>query len=50
MHISLIYINLVVKNIKFKSPLCTTCTNLVKILDICKSFSTNLVNEHGNLL
>ncbi len=50
LHISVIYSNLVLtKNIKFKSPYAQLVRKFRQNFDICKSFSTNLVNELGNM-
>ena len=50
LHISLIYSNLVVtKSLNSNHRMHNLYANFVKILDVCKSFSTNLVNELGNL-
>lgn len=50
LRISLIFSNFVVLNYKLLSSSMRNLTaNFVKILDICKNFSKNLVDEHGNL-
>ena len=50
MHISLIFSNLVVtKTLSFNHRVYNLYTKFVKILEICKHFSENLVNESGNV-
>ena len=50
LYISLIFSNLVVtKSLNSNHRMHNLYANFVKILDVCKSFSTNLVNELGNL-
>ena len=49
LHISLIYSNLVViKSLNSNHRMHNLYANIVKILDVCKRFSTELVNELGN--
>lgn len=50
LHISVIYSNLVVtKTLNSNHHMHYLYANFVRIFDICKSFSTNLVNELGNM-
>ena len=50
LHISLIFSNLVVlKTLSSNRRMHNLYTKLVKILEICKQFSENLVNEMGNV-
>ena len=47
---SLIFSNLVViKTLSFNHRMYNLYTKFVKILEICKQFSENLVNESGNV-
>jgi len=51
LHISKIFSNLVVSNIKFIYLfMCNLYTKFVKFLEICKQFSEDLVTESGNML
>ena len=51
LHISLIFSNLVVfKTLSSNYRMHNLYTKFVKILEICKQFSENLVNELGNVL
>ena len=51
LHISKIFSNLVVSNIKFiYLVMCNLYTKFVKFLEICKQFSEDLVTESGNML
>lgn len=51
MRMSLIYSNIVVaKTLNPNHRMHNLYANFAKILDVCKSFSTNLVNELGNIL
>ena len=51
LHISLIFSNLVVfKTLSSNHRMHNLYTKFVKILEICKQFSENLVNEFGNVL
>ena len=50
LHISLIFSNLVVtKTLSSNHRMYNLYTKFVKILEICKHFSENLVNESGNV-
>ena len=50
LHMSLIFSNLVASNIKlYYQTMCNLYAKFVKILEICKHFSGNLVNEKGNV-
>ena len=50
LHISLIFSNLVVtKTLSSNHRMYNLYTKFVKILEICKQFSENLVNESGNV-
>ena len=50
LHMSLIFSNLVASNIKlYYQTMCNLYAKYVKILEICKHFSRNLVNEKGNV-
>ena len=50
LHISLIFSNLVVfKTLSSSHRMYNLYTKFVKILEICKQFSENLVNESGNI-
>ena len=50
LHMSLIFSNLVASNIKlYYQTMCNLYAKYVKILEICKHFSGNLVNEKGNV-
>ena len=50
LHISLIYSNLMASNIKlYNQTMCNLYAKYVKILEICKHFSGNLVNEKENV-
>ena len=50
LHISLIFSNLVViKTLSSNQRMYNLYTKFVKILEICKQFSENLVNESGNV-
>ena len=50
LHISLIFSNLVKSKPLSTNPrMCNLYTRIVKILEICKQFSHNLVNEQGNI-
>ena len=50
LHISLIFSNLVnPKPLSTNPRMCNLYTKFVKILEICKQFSHNLVNEQGNI-
>ena len=50
LHISLIFSNLVVfKTLSSNHRMHNLYTKFVKILEICKQFSENLVNENGNV-
>lgn len=50
LHMSLIFSNLVASNIKlYYQTMCNLYAKFVKILEICKHFSENLVNEKGNV-
>ena len=50
LHISLIFSNLVVfKTLSLNHRMYNLYTKFVKILEICKQFSENLVNEFGNV-
>ena len=50
LHISVIYSNLaVIKTLNSSHRMHNLYVNFVRIFDICKSFSTNLVNELGNM-
>lgn len=50
LHISLIFSNLVVfKTLSLNHRMYNLYTKFVKILEICKQFSENLVNESGNV-
>ncbi len=50
LHISLIFSNLVVfKTLSPNHRMYNLYTKFVKILEICKQFSENLVNESGNV-
>ena len=50
LHISLIFGNLVkLKPLSTNPRMCNLYTKFVKILEICKQFSHNLVNEQGNI-
>ena len=50
LHISLIFSNLVViKTLSSNHRMHNLYTKFVKILEICKHFSENLVNESGNV-
>jgi len=50
LHMSLIFSNLVVSNIKlYCQNMCNLYAKYVKILEICKQFSENLVNDKGNV-
>ena len=50
LHISLTFSNLVASNIKlYNQIMCNLYAKYVKILEICKHFSGNLVNEKGNV-
>lgn len=50
LHMSLIFSNLVVSNIKlYNQIMCNLYAKYVKILEICKQFSENLVNDKGNV-
>ena len=47
---SLIFCNLaVIKTLSSNHRMFNFCTKVVKILEICKQFSENLVNESGNV-
>ena len=49
--ISLIFINLVFsESLSLNHRMHNLYTKFVRILDICKQFSHNLVNEHGNIV
>lgn len=51
LHISLIFSNLVApKLLNSNHRMHNLYTKFVKILEICKQFSKNLVNERGNML
>lgn len=51
LRISLIFINLVLsKSLSLYHRMHNLYTKFVKILEICKQFSHNLVNEHGNIV
>ncbi len=48
---SLIFSNLVVfKTLSSENRMYNLYTKIVKILEVCKQFSENLVNEFGNVL
>lgn len=50
LHILLIYSNSVMtKSLSFNHCMYNFYTKFVKILEICKQYSKNLVNEHGNI-
>ena len=50
LHISLIFSNLVKSKPLSTNPrICNLYTKFVKILEICKQFSHNLVNEQGKV-
>ena len=50
LHISLIFSNLLKSKPLSTNPrICNLYTKFVKILEICKQFSHNLVNEQGNI-
>ena len=50
LHMSLIFSNLVASNIKlYYQTMCNLYAKYVKIIEICKHFSRNLVNEKGNV-
>ena len=50
LHMSLIFSNLVASNIKlYNRIMCNLYAKYVKILEICKQFSENLVNDKGNV-
>ena len=51
LHMSLIFSNLVVikKTLSSNHRMYNLYTKFVKILEICKQFSENLVNESGNV-
>ena len=50
LHISLIFSNLVKSKPLSTNPrICNLYTKFVKILEICKQFSHNLVNKQGNI-
>ena len=50
LHISLIFSNLVkLKPLSTNPRMCNLYTKFVKILEICKQFSHNLVNKQGNI-
>ena len=50
LHMSLIFSNLVVfKTLSLNHRMHNLYTKFVKILEICKQFSENLVNESGNV-
>jgi len=50
LHMSLIFSNLVAsKLLNIKQRMYNLYTKFVKILEICKEFSENLVNEYGNI-
>ena len=50
LHMSLIFSNLVASNIKlYNQIMCNLYAKYVKILEICKQFSENLVNDKGNV-
>ena len=50
LHVSFIFSNLVVsKTLSSSQRMHNLYTKFVKTLGICKQFSENLVNEHGNL-
>ena len=50
LHISLIFNNLVaIKTLSSNHRMYNLYTKFVKILEICKQFSENLVNESGNV-
>lgn len=51
MHISQIYSNLEIPTIKcYILVMCNLYTKFVKLLEICKQFSYDLVNEKGNII
>lgn len=51
LRVSLIFINLVLsKSLSLYHRMHNLYTKVVKILEICKQFSHNLVNEHGNIV
>ena len=51
LHISLIFSNLVVfKTLSSSHRMHNLYTKIVKILEICKQFSENFINESGNVL
>ena len=50
LHILLIFSNLLVfKTLRSNHRMYSLYTKFVKILEICKLFSENLVNENGNI-
>lgn len=50
LHILLIYSNSVMtKPLSFNHCMYNFYTKFVKILEICKQYSKNLVNDHGNI-
>lgn len=50
LQISLIFSNLMMPNpLSFDHHTYNLYTKFVKILEICKQYSKNLVNEHGNI-
>ena len=50
LHMSLTFSNLVASNIKlYNQIMCNLYAKYVKILEICKHFSRNLVNEKGSV-
>ena len=50
LYISLIFSNLVViKKLSSNHRMFNFCTKVVKVFEICKQFSENLVNESGNV-
>ena len=50
LHMALTFSNLVASNIKlYNQIMCNLYAKYVKILEICKHFSGNLVNEKGNV-
>ena len=50
LHISLIFSNLVmIKTLSSNQRMYNLYTKFIKILEICKKFSENLVNESGNV-
>ena len=50
LYMSLIFFNLaVIKTLSSNHRMFNFCTKVVKILEICKRFAENLVNESGNV-